>query len=290
MNTSHNQVLTLVSSVLCCGNLQDSRIEVLYKQQQHLHEHLTSARLSSSSATTAAAAARRTAASLAMQLEAVTAEKDSLRRALTAAVTEASGFAAWVEGHTSGSTWASGSAAVAAPGDDKNALLAAAAERVKKRDEGLLKWFESRAAMLISRHVDEHAAPTAAACNELGQAADGGMDTSGSEQQCQLMALTRELCGLKLVESQLLASCAAANARCDAANLRAQRLAAALEAATAAKLPGAEASNSGLCHQRQEDGGNMPEYDTVQAAAQAAAQEQDRYRLKDQLLQANQVP
>jgi hypothetical protein len=43
-----------------------------------------------------------------------------------------------------------------------------------------------------------------------------------------------QVCGLKLVESQLLASLAAAGARSDAATLRAQRLAAALEAAATA--------------------------------------------------------
>eukprot|EP00775_Hariotina_reticulata_P001932 gene1932-2262_t len=175
---------------------------------------------------------------------------------------------------------------------DRDSLLAAAAERVKRRDEGLFKWFESRAAVLIGRGGSEHAAPNAATVH-LGQAADNGQDTAASQQHCQLMALTREVCGLKLVESQLLASCAAANARCDAATLQAHRLAAALEAATAAMLTRTAAVHIAPSHYRQEGdvsvtSMNAPDNDTVQAAAQASAKEHELYRLKDQLLHANQ--
>lgn len=93
---------------------------------------------------------------------------------------------------------------------------------------------------------------------------------------------------MKLVESQLLASLAAANARSDAAALRAQRLAAALESANA--------KTTQQQQQQYVDGpaaGCSGEADlalqVAQLTAQAASRSQEVYHLQDQLLQSKQV-
>lgn len=96
---------------------------------------------------------------------------------------------------------------------------------------------------------------------------------------------------MKLVESQLLASLAAANARSDAAVLRSQRLAAVLEATAAKQAAAAAAGRPAL----DDEGGERDRHEEGTATrlarmtAQAAAQSQEVYRLQDQLLQAKQV-
>lgn len=101
------------------------------------------------------------------------------------------------------------------------------------------------------------------------------------------------MCGLKLVESQLLASLAAANTRSDAATLRAQRLAAALEAA-AAKLA-ATAAHQQEHQQAALDGRGLPDAASSLAAQVAQLQcqllvrSQEAYAAQDQLLQAKQA-
>jgi hypothetical protein len=107
-----------------------------------------------------------------------------------------------------------------------------------------------------------------------------------------------QVCGLKLVESQLLASLAAAHARSDAATLRSQRLAAALEAAAAAakqqapayptQYPSYTASaavgpGAGGC------GVGELSAKIAQLQAQALVQAQEVFELRDQLMQAKQV-
>jgi hypothetical protein len=105
------------------------------------------------------------------------------------------------------------------------------------------------------------------------------------------------VCGLKLVESQLLASLAAAHARSDAAILRSQRLSAAVEAAaTAAKAQqqvtatqhqaftaAVGASGSGGC------GIGELGAEVVQLQAQALVQAQEVFELRDELMQVKQV-
>lgn len=102
-----------------------------------------------------------------------------------------------------------------------------------------------------------------------------------------------QVCGLKLVESQLLASLAAANARSDAATLRAQRLAAALETATA-KLASASSTASAAGVPGAAVGGGAVDGATLaaevsQLQAQLLARSQEVYELQDQLMQAKQV-
>jgi hypothetical protein len=95
---------------------------------------------------------------------------------------------------------------------------------------------------------------------------------------------------MKLVESQLLASLAAANARSDAAALRAQRLAAALETA-GAKLAQQQQQQQ-QCFDGTADGcgvGADLALQVSQLTAQAASRSQETYRLQDQLLQSKQV-
>jgi hypothetical protein len=103
------------------------------------------------------------------------------------------------------------------------------------------------------------------------------------------------VCGLKLVESQLLASLAAANTRSDAATLRAQRLAAALEAAAAKLTATAAHPHQHEQHQAALDGRGLPDAATGLAAQVAQLQcqllmrSQEAYALQDQLLQAKQA-
>jgi hypothetical protein len=125
-----------------------------------------------------------------------------------------------------------------------------------------------------------------------------------------------QVCGLKLVESQLLASLAAANARSDAATLRTQRLSAALEAAAtklaaagpaAASEPaaaaaaatvsmGALASGGTALQQQQQQLGAATALDAASLAAEVArlqgqllARGQEVFDLQDQLMLAKQV-
>lgn len=92
---------------------------------------------------------------------------------------------------------------------------------------------------------------------------------------------------MKLVESQLLASLAAAAARTDAATLRSQRLAAALDAATAklatAASKAAESDDSS-CAENE-----CLEAEITHCKTQIVARDQEVYRLQDHLLQAKQV-
>lgn len=117
------------------------------------------------------------------------------------------------------------------------------------------------------------------------------------------------MCGLKLVESQLLASLAAANARSDASTLRAQRLAAALETATAKLTAAATASErtsaaaggagavagasgaggGGAAVRSAADGGSSLAVQVAQLQAQLLARDQELYDLQDQLVQVKQV-
>lgn len=111
------------------------------------------------------------------------------------------------------------------------------------------------------------------------------------------------MCGLKLIESQLLASLAAANARSDAATLRAQRLSAALDT-TATKLlllptttQGAAAAGSGV-HGGAAAGGDGGVFNSSSSSlaaevaalqAQLLSRGQEVFDLRDQLMQAKQV-
>jgi hypothetical protein len=101
-----------------------------------------------------------------------------------------------------------------------------------------------------------------------------------------------QVCSMKLVESQMLASLAAANARSDAAMLRAQRLAAALETAST-KLAAATAQQQQqqCCDAVATGCGSEADLalQVAQLNAQAASRSQEVYRLQDQLLQAKQV-
>jgi hypothetical protein len=95
---------------------------------------------------------------------------------------------------------------------------------------------------------------------------------------------------MKLVESQLLASLAAANARSDAAALRAQRLAAALETASAKLAASTKQQHQHQCFDGPPDGSEADmALQVAQLTAQAASRSQEVYRLQDQLLQSKQV-
>lgn len=101
-----------------------------------------------------------------------------------------------------------------------------------------------------------------------------------------------QVCGLKLVESQLLASLAAAHARSDAATLRSQRLSAALEAAAAAAKQQSQAlpthHHPSIRHQTGCGVGELGA-EVAQLQAQALVQAQEVFELRDQLMQAKQV-
>lgn len=101
------------------------------------------------------------------------------------------------------------------------------------------------------------------------------------------------MCGLKLVESQLLASLAAANARSDASALRAQRLSAALETATT-KLAATATADAGGSSAGGGGGAGVVDAaslasEVAQLQAQLLARSQEAYELQDQLMQAKQV-
>lgn len=108
-----------------------------------------------------------------------------------------------------------------------------------------------------------------------------------------------QVCGLKLVESQLLASLAAANARSDASALRAQRLSAALETATAKMAEATSAAAAAGCSTAEQmHGGSMGgtagsaagmAAQVAQLQAQLLARSQEVYDLQDHLMQAKQV-
>lgn len=137
--------------------LQERRVEALFSHNQQLSEQLTAAQVSADTANAAASNARRTANSLALQLEAATAELDTLRCTAAAAAAEASGYAEWA--------LKQGNAIVAGSSSAEGI-----AEGVKQRDQGLIKWFEGRVAMLL------------ASCS-----------TAGGIDQTQLMDLTRQV-------------------------------------------------------------------------------------------------
>lgn len=144
--------------------VQEARIEVLYSQLQQTTEQMTAKQVSANSANSAAAAARRTASSLALQLEAATAELDALRRAAAAAAAEAAGCSQWAQQQAHAAAAGSGCCAEAV------------AEAVKRRDEGLIRWFEGRIALLL-------------------QSASRGSSTAASDEAAEapLMALTRQV-------------------------------------------------------------------------------------------------
>lgn len=100
-----------------------------------------------------------------------------------------------------------------------------------------------------------------------------------------------QLCAMKLVQSQLQASLAAANTRSDAAALRSQRLAAALEAATAklAATPAAKSNSPGEASNSDDAQQEQLAVEVSRLTAQAASRSQEVYRLQDQLLQTKQV-
>lgn len=101
-----------------------------------------------------------------------------------------------------------------------------------------------------------------------------------------------QVCSLKLVESQLQASLAATRARSDVATLRAQRLAAALDAAAAKLATPAPAQKQHQAHGGGSDGCEQAEPLAVQVArltAKLAAQGQALFEAQDQLLAAQQV-
>jgi hypothetical protein len=136
------------------------RIEALYNQLQQVSEQLTAAQVSANSANAAAGAARRTASSLALQLEAATAELDALRRAASAAAADAAGCSQWAQQQAHAVASGSGCCAEAV------------AEAVKRRDEGLIRWFEGRMALLLQ--------------SASSNASDG-------DAQAPLMAATRQV-------------------------------------------------------------------------------------------------
>lgn len=98
---------------------------------------------------------------------------------------------------------------------------------------------------------------------------------------------------MKLVESQLLASLAAANARSDASALRAQRLSAALETATT-KLSATATAYAGGGSSAGGGGAGVVDAaslasEVAQLQAQLLARSQEAFELQDQLMQAKQV-
>lgn len=135
--------------------LQESRIEALHSQSQQAYEQLMAAQVSVTAADAAANTARRTANSLTLQLEAALAENDSLQRIAAAAAVEAAGYADWASKQGAGLT--AGSAE-------------AVSEGVKQRDQGLMKWFESRVAVLSTSN-----------------------NSAGTDDQTQMMALARQV-------------------------------------------------------------------------------------------------
>jgi hypothetical protein len=99
-----------------------------------------------------------------LQLEAATAELDALRRAAAAAAAEAAGCSQWAQQQAHAVAGGSGCCAEAV------------AEMVKRRDEGLIRWFEGRIALLLQ---------------SAGRVSSSDADDAGTETP--MMALTRQV-------------------------------------------------------------------------------------------------
>ena len=98
----------------------------------------------------------------------------------------------------------------------------------------------------------------------------------------KLMALTREVCALKLVESQLLASTSAANNNADAAHARVMHLE--VELARSNKLAGEPAAGYGS-DRAGADGGR----EVAELHAAAAAKDADLFKVRSELVEARQA-
>lgn len=98
------------------------------------------------------------------------------------------------------------------------------------------------------------------------------------------MGLTREVCSLKLVESQLLASMAAANANADASAAKAERLLLALNESQRAL----QRAQRDPCTPRQR--GSDARHSAAELNAQLVARAQDLYTAQDRLLQVRPTP
>jgi K+-sensing histidine kinase KdpD len=175
----------------CVAPKQERHISSLFSQAQQLSQQLVSAQASASTAQAAAAAARQQAATLALQLEAASAEAAALRRAAAAATQEAAGIAHWCLNSSSaaaggGSGGSSSSSAESAHGSNGSVAAGgqeSVGEALRRRDEGLIKWFEGRAAGLLKQGQTGQQ-------QQQQQVVEG--DSSSSDTQ--LMALVREVC------------------------------------------------------------------------------------------------
>jgi len=145
------------------------------------------------------------------------------------------------------------------------------ASAVEARDAAIKDYFHASVAELLV-HTCAPRSRRSAPCKQRRAAPDGMYCRDDAER---VLALTREICALKLVESQLLASVAAAHGNSDASEARAQQLAAAL-AESEKHLTQLEAAP-----RRAAQGGG----DVAELSATLAAQSQQVYVLQDAALQ-----
>jgi hypothetical protein len=159
----------------CC--LQERHIGMLFSQAQQLGQQLVAAQADASTAQAAAAAARQQAATLSLQLEAALSEADALRRAAAAATQEAAGVAHWCLQRPPGSSSLQGG------GNDAGSSSVGGEESVgealRRRDEGLMKWFEARVVGLVKQ--------------QQGQAAGAQGQQRQGEEEARLIPLVREV-------------------------------------------------------------------------------------------------
>jgi hypothetical protein len=126
--------------------MQERHISSLFSQAQQLSQQLISARTDASTAQAAAAAARQAAATLSLQLESAVSEAEALRRAAAAATQEAAGVAQWCLSRPPGSSLQGGSS-----GSNGGCGEESVGEVLRRRDEGLIKWFEARVGGLLKQ-------------------------------------------------------------------------------------------------------------------------------------------
>jgi hypothetical protein len=130
---------------------QERHISALFNQSQALSQQLVAARTDASTAQAAASAARQQCAALSLQLEAAAAEAEALRRAAAAATQEAAGLATWCLSRPPGSSSLTGGGSNGSGGCGSSGGQESVGEALRRRDEGLIKWFEVRVAGLVKQ-------------------------------------------------------------------------------------------------------------------------------------------
>lgn len=152
-NQAHNPLLLDLGLLLELPAVQERHISSLFSQAQQLSQQLIAARADASAAQAAAAAARQAAATLGLQLESAVSEAEALRRAAAAATQEAAGVAQWCLSRPPGSSLQGSNSSNS--GSNGGSGEESVGEALRRRDEGLLKWFEARVAGLLKQQQSQ---------------------------------------------------------------------------------------------------------------------------------------